>query len=194
MPEEKEGHVKEEKGKGGSNSKILIVIGALIILVLAVVIIVQSAKLRNVETATANGQKKEVVEGKKVVVDNSAAEEAARALINPTEPDKYIPQRYTVTQNSDWSFSDGETASTNAFVENDKENETPIYFDVIVDETGETVYSSPILELGAVLDNIKLDVDLDAGAYPCTVVYHLVDENQETLTTVNVGVNLLIEN
>jgi hypothetical protein len=56
------------------------------------------------------------------------------------------------------------------------------------------VYSSPILELGAVLDEIKLDVDLEAGAYPCTVVYHLVDEEQNTLTTVNIGLNITVQN
>jgi hypothetical protein len=48
--------------------------------------------------------------------------------------------------------------------------------------------------LGATLENIKLDVDLDAGAYPCTMIYHLVDDKQNTLTTVNIGLNLIVLN
>jgi hypothetical protein len=80
------------------------------------------------------------------------------------------------------------------YVENVTDNETPVYFDLIVDETGETVYSSPVLELGAKLEKIKLDTPLEKGDYSCTMVYHLVDENQNTLTTVNVGVTVVVEN
>jgi hypothetical protein len=79
-------------------------------------------------------------------------------------------------------------------VENVTDNETPVYFDLIVDETNEKVYSSPVLELGAKLESFKLDTPLEKGEYQCTVEYHMVDEDQNELTTVNVGVTVVVEN
>jgi hypothetical protein len=104
------------------------------------------------------------------------------------------PAYYTVTQSPRWTFPNGKAESTDVYVENVTDNETPVYFDLIVDETGETVYSSPILELGAKLESFKLDTPLDKGEYECTVLYHLVDEDQNELTTVNVGVTVVVEN
>jgi hypothetical protein len=104
-----------------------------------------------------------------------------------------VPAYYTATQNSTWNFADGSAATHNAYVENVTDNSTPVYFDLIVDETGEVIYSSPVLELGAKLDGFKLDTPLEKGEYDCTVVYHLIDDEQNTLTTVNVGVTVIVE-
>jgi hypothetical protein len=104
------------------------------------------------------------------------------------------PAYYTVTQTPRWTFPDGKSESNDVYVENVTDNETPVYFDLIVDETNEKVYSSPVLELGAKLESFKLDTPLEKGEYQCTVEYHMVDEDQNELTTVNVGVTVVVEN
>jgi len=106
----------------------------------------------------------------------------------------YIHNNYTFKQSSDWVFPDGSSESTNAYVENSTDNETPMYFDLQVDKTGDIVYSSPVLELGAKIQNFKLDKPLEKGTYECTIIYHLIDDDQNELTHVNVGVNIKVEN
>ena len=133
---------------------------------------------------------KEEPEEMRKVITADTAEEVAEEIFSPDE--STIPSSYTVTQNAEWTFEDGKSETKDAYVENDKDNETPVYFDLVVDETGEIVYSSPVLELGASLENFKLDKELDKGEYECTVEYHLVDDDQNTLTTTNVGVTVKI--
>ena len=99
---------------------------------------------------------------------------------------------YTVKMNSEWKFENGTAASSNAYVENSEHNEFDVYFDVLLGEEEEVIYQSPILPVGEHVDNVTLTKDLDAGMYNAVVVYHLVDENQETLSTVRVSVKLLV--
>lgn len=130
---------------------------------------------------------------RRAVVTAENVEEIAEELFTPTDNGD-IPQSYTVTQNSEWHFPDGSSASTDAYVENVRDNETPVYFEVIVDETQQVVYSSPVLELGASISDFSLDEPLSKGEYVCTVLYHLVDDDQNELTTVRVGGTLVVEN
>lgn len=175
--------------KSGSRRGLFIglVGGAVLIIVLVVVVILNLGKGKN-DTSEAQPEP-----NKKAVITADNVEEVVEDLVQ-TEEDVHIPQSYTVSQNSEWHFPDGNSKSTDAFVENVSYNETPVYFDVIIDDTEEVVYSSPIIELGASLSGFKLDKPLDAGTYTCTLEYHLVDDDQNTLTTVLIGATLIIEN
>jgi cytoskeletal protein RodZ len=190
-------HVPSDSGKKGGGKGLIIGGVILIIVLLLVVIILLLTKSKNndvipeTQPVSESAVENNANEERSVITAENAEEAVTEMLADlPTN----IPTSYTVTQNSDWNFPDGASASSNAYVENDPSNETPVYFDIVVDETGETVYSSPVLELGAKLENIKLDKELPQGTYPCTMTYHLVDDQQNTLTTVSVGVNLVIEN
>ena len=44
------------------------------------------------------------------------------------------------------------------------------------------------------MDKIKLDKKLKAGTYDCVMTYHLLDENEETISTVRVNVTIIVEN
>ena len=173
--DEKESATQEKKG--GNKKKIIIsvCIAACVVVVCLVIYVVTHPKSGGKETITPDN------------VDERVEEMFA-------SDDSNIPAYYTATQNSEWIFSDGSSVSGNAYVENVEDNETPVYFDLILDETGEVIYSSPVIEQGAKLDEIKLDKDLDKGEYVCTVEYHMVDEDQNTLTTANVGVTVVVEN
>jgi cytoskeletal protein RodZ len=179
--------VSNSMKKGGNKG---LIIGAAVVIVILVAVIIlliirpwDKAEAQPAD-ADGNGSQREVI------TEENAEEEVSDFFKGIPEG---IPTSYTVTQNSTWEFPDGKSESTNAYVENDANNATPVYFDVVVDATGETVYSSPVLELGAKLDKIKLDKELAKGEYECTLTYHLVDGEQNTLTTVNVGVTLSVK-
>jgi hypothetical protein len=172
-------------GKGGMRSLIIAVLVLFAVLIGVIIFLV-------VKLGTQNKAVVEEPEEKKGVILPENVDEVMDEWLE--EPDVYVPQNFTVVQNSVWTFDDGNSASADAYVENDTDNETAFYFDVVVDSTGELVYSSPILELGAKIEGFKLDKPLDAGDYNCTMTYHLVDEDQKELTTVTVGVTIKVLN
>ena len=174
----------QNSGKGGIR---LAVVGIVIVIVALVCVIVVLANKLNQNREQENA----VNEEQKSVITADNVEEVLEDIGDI--PD-YIPKNYTVKQSSDWVFPDGASESINAYVENSTDNETPMYFDLQVDETGEIVYSSPVLELGAKIQNFALDKPLEKGEYECTIIYHLVDDEQNELTHVNVGVNVKVEN
>lgn len=101
---------------------------------------------------------------------------------------------YTVTMNPTWHFASGSEASYDAVVENVKKNTNDVYFDIVLAENEEEVlFSSPIIPLGGHLDRIKLDEALEAGTHDCVVIYHLVDEEQNTISTLRVALKIIVE-
>lgn len=129
-------------------------------------------------------------EKRNVVVNEENIEEV---LENMTEKDKVRPGRYQVTMNSTWRFADGSSPSENAYVENVATNTNDVYFDLMLADTGEVILESPLIPIGSYMKNITLDKDLDPGTYNCVLVYHLVDEDQNTLSTLNMTVTVVIE-
>jgi hypothetical protein len=168
--------------KGGVNKKVIVAVAAVII-VTVIVIVALLILLRKEEP-------EEKV--RKAVLTPEDAQEVLNDMLSSNNSD--APDRYTVMQNPEWHFKNGQTESYDAYVENSTENETPVYFDVVLDDTGEMVYSSPVLLVGAKISNFKLDVSLAKGTYPCTVIYTLVDDEQNALTTVRIGHTIIIEN
>lgn len=106
-----------------------------------------------------------------------------------------IPERYTASMNSDWTFPDAKSASANAYVANVSRNSNPVNFVVVRDDTQDVIYESPDIPVGGNLSNIKLDDEsLPKGTYPCTLTYRLLGENREELSHVNFSINIIIEN
>jgi hypothetical protein len=80
-------------------------------------------------------------------------------------------------------------------VQNRESNTNDVYFDVFIEGDEENaIYESPVIPLGGELQNIALDKELDEGTYDCVMVYHLVDEDQNTVDTLRVTVTIVIEN
>ena len=99
---------------------------------------------------------------------------------------------YRTRMNVDWVFPSPGGPSTNAYVENAANNTRTVYFDLILADTGELIYSSPFIPVGAKLENFSLDAQIPAGKHSAVVIYHLVDEYHHELTTVSVNVTLHI--
>jgi hypothetical protein len=178
----------QKSGKGGIK---LVIIGVTVVIVaLVCTIVVLANKLNQSGGQATNSVDTEPKEQKSVITADNVEE----VLEDMADIPDYIPKNFTVKQSSDWVFPDGASKSTNAYVENSTDNETPVYFDLQVDKTGEIVYSSPILETGAHIQNFALDKLLEKGSYECTVIYHLIDEDRNELTYVNIGVSIEVEN
>jgi hypothetical protein len=96
--------------------------------------------------------------------------------------------------NNEWHFPDGKSASTDAYVENITENRDDVYFDLfLAGNEDHAIYESPVIPRGGVLESFALDTPLEAGSYDCIMIYHMVDENQNTLSTLRVTVTVIIE-
>lgn len=184
-----------DKTKGQNKRLIIICIVAAVIIAILIGIIIammyesKTDDSTGIENSTDSGE----TEKRPILITEDNIEQMAEQILNQDEPQD-VPMSYQVTMNSTWEFEDGQSVSRNAYVANSKNNETPIYFDVIRNDTQEVIYRSPVIPLGMDLDDIVLDVDLDAGNYECTLVYHLIDEEQNTLTTVNMWLMVKVEN
>ena len=183
-------HGKDGKGSSGSGSSrknIIIIISAFVVIaaLTGVIVYLLLKKDAPAQATSPEDDKREVL----------VTEENVKEVAEQLEQQEYVPQGYyTVTQNYEWHFPKGDAASTDAHVENLPENTNDVYFDLFLADNDETpIYQSPVIPLGAVLEGFKLDTKLSAGTYDCIMVYHLVDENQNSISTVSMTVKVIIE-
>lgn len=91
-----------------------------------------------------------------------------------------------------WTFDHADAESSNSFVANVESNRNTIYFDVYESESNELLYTSPMLPVGTEIRNIKLNKELPAGDYDAVVMYTLVDENYEEVSSVGFNITISI--
>ena len=123
-------------------------------------------------------------------------ENVERVLEEITETQESVaPGYYTVTMNTTWHFASGDEVSYDAAVENAEANTNDVYFDIVLesDET-KVLYKSPVIPRGGRLEDIALDEPLETGSHNCVVIYHLIDEEQKTLSTLRIGLTIIVEN
>lgn len=168
-----------EKKKVNVKTVLISVCAVVIIALLAVIIVLLLRKKPDTPAAPAADSR-----GTVVTKDNLASVEAEM-----TEP--VNDASYTVSQSFDWTF-DTAGKSTDVYTANSKENSRTVYFDM-VDENGETVYSSPYMPLGTELTEFTLDKALPAGDHTCVVTYHLVDDDNKEVSHVSLNVNVHVE-
>ena len=174
MPEteknEKQGEQKsEEELKKEKKKKILIVIVILLLIIVAIVIFLwlKRPKVMNEENY------KQISE----------------------EMDEQVQEGYFETyMNTEWTFPDGNSESTNAILGNSPNNKKPIRCEILLADTGEVIYSTGVLPVGAELPPFKLDVDLNAGTYDAVCMVYLMDEEIDGSYTdySNAGFNVTI--
>lgn len=98
---------------------------------------------------------------------------------------------YQAVMSVEWTFEDGSSVSSDAYVENSTKNQNDIYFDVKL-ENGELIYTSPIIKVGTRLDKIALDTQLSAGEYAAVVTYHLLDDNRQEVAKAQIALKIHI--
>ncbi len=166
--------------------------GLIIVIIIAVIIIAALVGVIVVILGKNNAESKDTVEKRSVVIteDNidQIADEIAKEEVDPS-----VPLSYTATMTTTWNFDNGDAVSEDAYVKNSTDNTTAVYFDLIRNDTNEVILSSPVIPLGEELRGIKLDKHLDAGSYECTLIYYLIDDDQNVLTTLNMWVMVNIK-
>jgi len=131
-------------------------------------------------------------------------EKQYNAVVTPDNVDEILakmeeeevtpPGSYEVKMNTMWEFPDGNSASSNAYVENVVENQNTVFFTIALsDGSNKEVYKSPYIAPGSHLENLKLDDALDAGTYNAVLTYHLVDDDYKETSSVSVKVTLTIK-
>lgn len=158
--------------------------------VLAACVVVIVVLLVVVAYLLMNRQEDEEPANRNVVVNEDNVEE----ILAQMEEKESVPVGYyETTMNSTWHFENGNAPSDNAYVENATTNTNAVYFDVIRVDTEEVIYESPILPVGSHLENISLDAELPSGTYDCLVTYHLLDEENKSISTLKVTVTVVID-
>lgn len=166
------------RGSGKSSKTIIIMLLALVCII-GVVVIVFSDKGQNIDANAYN-----------LVVTPDNIEELKQANGNAT----LAAGSYDVCMNSTWTFKNARSASSNAYVENVLSNTNTVKFSLTRNDTGQLIYESPYIPVGSSLRNIKLsDESLKSGTYPCTIQYHLVDENYQNVSSVKVSLSVVIK-
>lgn len=180
MSEQKEG----KKGKGGL---VTIVIVAVVVIVALAGVIIYLLLSRNQGTDAEPEEEK-----RNVVVTSENVERVLEEIDEAGEAT--APGYYTVTMDTTWHFATGSEASYDAVVVNVEKNTNDVYFDIVLESDEKRVlYKSPVIPRGGRLEDISLDEALDAGTYDCVVIYHLIDEEQNTLSTVRVALQIIVE-
>lgn len=182
VSEERQINVKDTANTSNKN-KILAISFILILLIVLGIVIAVVLNLNKEGDNKISPQKKNTV----ITIDNK--EEILSDLSN-----KVMEGLFEVKMNVDWSFKDSSTPSENAYVANVTTNTNTVYFDVVLDGTGETVYRSPNIPVGSELKNITLEAELAAGTYNTTLTYHLIDDDNNEVSTMAMGVILRILN
>ncbi len=177
----------EETKKGGKKK------GGLLIGLFVVIIIAMAAVIVILLLGNKNQEESEKAEKRNVVVNQDNAEEVADELVS--EARQFVePGYYTVNMDMEWHFSKGDAVSENARVDNLSENTNDVYFDVfLADNEDEAIYKSPVIPVGGYLEDIALDKPLEMGTYDCVIVYHLVDDEQNSISTLRVAFQIVVE-
>lgn len=175
----------KEKNTGKQTNRVLIVLLLILVAIIifaGIVIFVLLSK----ENKEADNEK-----NKNFLVTEDNVDDVIQEM---QETDTSVPASYDVKMNNSWYFEDGEAQSSNAAVSNYKTNNNTVYFDVILSDTGETVYSSPYLKVGDEIANFSLDKVLSAGEYKAICKYYILNDDLEMLCTTAVNITITIAN
>lgn len=170
-------------GKSGNTKLLIIVVVVAVVIIVALAAVIIALLQRKPEAPEQPDRGTVQV----VTADN------VEDMLTEPEPE-HDDSSFVCEMNVDWNFLDASQSSYNAYVANAVENTRTIYFDLVLEESEEVLYSSPYIPVGMKAEEITLSRDLDAGKYPAVVMYHMVDDDNVEVGSVNVSVTLHVEN
>lgn len=156
---------------GNSNKKIVILLSGvavlLVVVIVVLVIMLMSASKKTDDSLTDKDYKKlEITEANYAQIEEMM--------------EKSVEEGYLETyMNTNWTFPDGTSPSVDAIFGNSPNNTKPINAVVTVRDTGEVIYESGVLPVGAQVSEIILLRDLDAGKYDAVCTISLLNENED---------------
>ena len=179
--------------KHKSNSRTAVWIGAGVLAAVAIgAIIFIIVTLRSPMT-------KEEARAKAGIVYDSAAVEGGWDNLSPEEiaeklNEKVAEGMINISMNTAPYFEDS-TAEGNVMIVNESINNYPQQVEFIRNDTGEHIYQSKAIPVGSKIERAALDVELPAGTYECTAMFHNLDpETGDIIGTAGAIITITIKN
>ena len=122
---------------------------------------------------------KEDARGQTGIVYDSSAVEGGWDNLSPEEiaeklNEKVAEGMINISMNTAPYFEDGK-AEGNVMIVNESINNYPQQVEFIRNDTGEQIYQSKAIPVGSKIERAALDVELPAGTYECTAMFHNLD-------------------
>ena len=154
----------------------------ILLIALPVLVLAAAAVVFFLATQPKNADAPQTRDDRPTVVSSDNAQEVKTSIDTPVKDGSY-----QVKMNLAWVF---DKTSSNAYVENSKDNTRTVYFDVFRADTNELVYSSPYIPVGEKIKGFVPKEALPKGSYKGLVTYHLVDDEHKELSTLSVTVTM----
>ena len=159
-----------------------------ILVVIAVIVTFAVKKDEPKEPTTQSG----------IIYDDSAIEGGWETLsqeeIEQRLNDKVQAGMINISMNTAPYFENG-TAEGNVMIVNESINNYPQQVEFIRNDTGEHIYQSKAIPVGSKIERAALDVELPAGTYECTAMFHNLDPvSGEIIGTAGAIINITIKN
>ena len=142
---------------------------------------------------------KEDARGQTGIVYDSSAVEGGWDNLSPEEiaeklNEKVAEGMINISMNTAPYFEDGK-AEGNVMIVNESINNYPQQVEFIRNDTGEQIYQSKAIPVGSKIERAALDVELPAGTYECTAMFHNLDPvSGEIIGTAGAIINITIKN
>ncbi|MCM1261873.1 MAG: hypothetical protein NC313_04055 [Butyrivibrio sp.] len=179
---------KQKENTEKKNKNVIIIIAALVVLIAALIVCIVILLTKQKEEPVQNsGNTSNSGILDRGFVDNDNVEDIMDEMT-----EKVSEGMFECKMTTAWTFDDGKSTAPNAYIANVESNLYTLYFDVYEETTNELLYSSPMLPVGTEIQNFKLDKELPAGEYDAVVMYTMVDENLEEVSSVGFKVTISV--
>ena len=142
---------------------------------------------------------KEDARGQTGIVYDSSAVEGGWDNLSPEEIAERLNQKVAegminISMNTAPYFENG-ASEGNIMIVNESINNYPQQVEFIRNDTGEQIYQSNAIPVGSKIERAALDVELSAGTYECTAMFHNLDPvSGEIIGTAGAIINITIKN
>ena len=142
---------------------------------------------------------KEDARGQTGIVYDSSAVEGGWDNLSPEEiaeklNEKVAEGMINISMNTAPCFENGK-AEGNVMIVNEAINNYPQQVEFIRNDTGEQIFQSKAIPVGSKIERAALDVELPAGTYECTAMFHNLDPvSGEIIGTAGAIINITIKN
>lgn len=142
---------------------------------------------------------KENARGQTGIVYDSSAVEGGWDNLSPEEIAEKLNEKVSegminISMNTAPYFEDGK-AEGNVMIVNESINNYPQKVQIVRNDTGEQIYESGAIAVGSKIEHAALDVELPAGTYECTAMFHNLDPvSGETIGTAGAIITITVKN